>query len=93
VVVAKSQGLGLSVVRLLRTDCLGPGICTGSDNDESDYFLGHYLWGHHHHLEVPEGFKYITLPHQFQSDSSYSDQNSWNPQILVDFFLYVIFPM
>ena len=30
--------------------------------------------------------EYITLPHQFWSDSGYSDQNSWNPQILVDFF-------
>jgi len=38
--------------------------------------------------------EYITLPHQFQSDSSYSVQNSWNPWILVDFFLYVCsFPM
>ena len=42
VVVVGPQGFGLSIVRLLRTDCLGLGICMGSENDESDYSLGHY---------------------------------------------------
>jgi len=56
VVVVGPQGFGLSVVKLLRTDCLGPGICTGSEDDESDYSLGHYCQDHHHHLEVPGGF-------------------------------------
>ena len=55
-VVAEPQGFGLSVVRLLRTDCLGLEICMGSENDESDYSLGHCHQGHHHHLEVLEGF-------------------------------------
>ena len=61
-VVVGPQGFGLSVVRLLRTDCLGPGIHMGSENDESDYSLGHYHWDHHHHLEVPGGF------HHYQED-------------------------
>jgi len=56
VVVVRPRGFGLSVVGLLRTDCLGPGICAGSEDDESDCSLRHYHRDHHHHLEVPGGF-------------------------------------
>jgi len=52
VVIVGPRGFGLNVVGLLRTDCLGPGICARSEDDESDYSLHHYHQDHHHHLEV-----------------------------------------
>jgi len=73
VAVVGPRGFGLSVVRLLRTDCLGPGICVGSEDDESDYSLGHYHQDHHYHLEVLGGFHHyqeeVFPPHyQCQED-------------------------
>jgi len=56
VVIVGPRGFGLNVVGLLRTDCLGPGICARSEDDESDYSLHHYHQDHHHHLEVLGGF-------------------------------------
>jgi hypothetical protein len=37
--------------------------------------------------------EYITLSHLFQSNSSYSDQNYWNPWNPVDFFFVCSFPL
>jgi len=78
VVAVGPQGFGLSVVRLLRTDCLRLGICAGSKNDENDYSLGHYHLGHYHHLEVLEGF------HHYQEEEFPHHYHCWEDRCLLE---------
>jgi len=86
VVVVGPRGFGLNVVGLLRTDCLGPGICAGSEDDESDYSLRHYHRDHHHHLEVLGGFHHYqeeVFPPRYQCQEDHCLLEDWHTPVEV----------